>query len=232
MSNIIITGGASGIGKACLEQLNERFSGVYFYVIDNNTDLLDRLSLNNSSNKLIPVYLDVSNYKAVASYLNKEGFGPDGHRNVRALIQSAGYIEPYNIGETPMDEWLRTMDVNINAAFFLMRYLEPNLAKSKGKVINIASTSASSPRPGWTAYAASKAALLSLSISASEEWKEKGIKVYSVSPGRCATPLRKRQAPNEDPNSIMQPETVGKFVLRLVGPEGDHLDGQDLIIRK
>ena len=67
------------------------------------------------------------------------------------------------------------------------------------KILNIASTAGITARPGWVAYAASKAAVVSLSQTLSEELAGTGIKVYSISPGRTATELRRKLAPEEDP---------------------------------
>ena len=232
MKVFLVTGGADGIGKACAVNLVERFEKACVALIDINQEKLfetAELLKELGAAEVHTFVLDVSNFKKVdeviGTFLNVKG-------GLDALIQSAGYIEPFSIEHTPLEEWQRTFDVNLHGLFNLTKLSIPYLENSKGKIINIASTSASSPRPGWTAYAASKAGVLNFSLSASEELAPKGIKVYCVSPGRCATELRKRQAPDEDPNSIMQPKTVGGFVGGLVSPKGDPLDGQDLVIRR
>src|SRR5690606_33840484 len=101
-----------------------------------------------------------------------------------------------------------------------------------GKILNVASTAGSSARPGWLAYASSKAALISISQTLSEELSEYGILVYCISPGRCATELRKILAPDEDPSTIMQPEDVGDVVYHLLSDTGMCLDGQNIVVRK
>ena len=74
------------------------------------------------------------------------------------------------------------------------------------KILNIASTAGITSRPGWLAYASSKAAVVSLSATLADELAGSGIKVYSISPGRTATELRRKLAPEEDPSTIMQPQ--------------------------
>lgn len=101
-----------------------------------------------------------------------------------------------------------------------------------GKIVNVASTAGSSARPGWLTYAASKAAVISISKTLSAELAEYGIKVFCVSPGRCATPLRKILAPDEDQSRIMQPESVASVILTLLSSNVDVLDGQDIVVRK
>src|SRR5690606_33846749 len=106
------------------------------------------------------------------------------------------------------------------------------MKKTGGKILNVASTAGSSARPGWLAYASSKAALISISQTLSEELSEYGILVYCISPGRCATELRKILAPDEDPSTIMQPEHVGEVVNQLLSDNGVCLDGQNIVVRK
>ncbi len=106
------------------------------------------------------------------------------------------------------------------------------MKRSGGQILNVASTAGSSARPGWLAYASSKAALISMSQTLSEELSEYGIRVYCISPGRCATELRKVLAPDEDPTTIMQPEHVGEVVNRLLSDDGICLDGQNIVVRK
>ena len=67
------------------------------------------------------------------------------------------------------------------------------------KILNVASTAGITSRPGWLAYASSKAAVVSMSATLADELAGSGIKVYSISPGRTATELRRKLAPEEDP---------------------------------
>ena len=101
-----------------------------------------------------------------------------------------------------------------------------------GKILNVASTAGMTPRPGWLTYASSKASVIAMSQSLTAELAEYGIKVYCVSPGRCATKLRTRLAPDEDPSTIMQPEDVAEVICNLMSPFENCLDGQNIVIRK
>ena len=113
-----------------------------------------------------------------------------------------------------------------------MRECTKYMRSTGGKILNVASTAGMTPRPGWLSYASSKAALISLSETLTAELSEYGILVYCVSPGRCATKLRRRLAPDEDPSTIMQPEEVAEVICNLVNPEESCLDGQNIVIRK
>ena len=106
------------------------------------------------------------------------------------------------------------------------------MKKQGGKILNVASTAGMSPRPGWVSYASSKAAMISISQTLTEELAEYGIKVYCISPGRCATNLRKKLAPDEDPHTIMQPEDVARIICNLIGQGGNCIDGQNIVVRQ
>jgi 3-oxoacyl-[acyl-carrier protein] reductase len=71
-----------------------------------------------------------------------------------------------------------------------------------------------------------------MSQTLTAELSEYGIMIYCISPGRCATNLRKRLAPDEDPTTIMQPEEVAEVIVRLIDPVEQCLDGQNIVIRK
>ena len=125
-----------------------------------------------------------------------------------------------------------TYKINVFSPFILMRESVRYMKKNGGKILNVASTAGMTPRPGWLSYSSSKASVISMSQTLTDELSEYGIKVYCVSPGRCATKLRKRLAPNEDPRTIMQPIEVAEVICDLISDEECCLDGQNIIIRK
>lgn len=113
-----------------------------------------------------------------------------------------------------------------------MRECTKYMRLNGGKILNIASTAGMTPRPGWLSYASSKASVIAMSQTLTVELAEYGIKVYCVSPGRCATKLRTRLAPDEDPTTIMQPEEVAEVICNFMNPKECCLDGQNIVIRK
>ena len=94
---------------------------------------------------------------------------------------------------------MTTFTINVFAMLLLTREFVRYAQGRPAKILNIASTAGITSRPGWVAYAASKAAVVSLSQTLADELAGTGIKVYSISPGRTATELRRILAPDEDP---------------------------------
>ncbi len=152
--------------------------------------------------------------------------------NISCLLNIAGYTEPQSIFEMTNENFERTYKINVFAPFVLMRECAKYMRNTGGKILNVASTAGINSRPGWLSYASSKAAVIAMSQTLTAELLEYGIKVYCVSPGRCATNLRKKLAPNEDPATIMQPEEVAKIICDLISPDENCLYGQNIIIRK
>src|SRR5215213_3705631 len=123
---------------------------------------------------------------------------------------------PYTtLFRSPADNLVTTFTVNVFSMLILTREVVRAMQGRPAKIVNIASTAGITARPGWVAYAASKAAVVSLSQTLSEELAGTGIKVYSISPGRTATELRRKLAPEEDPTSIMQPDAVADVIAML-----------------
>ena len=146
----------------------------------------------------------------------------------------AGYTDPQPLLTTSLESMRLTYETNVFAPFMLIRectkYMRLN--QDGAKILNVASTAGITPRPGWLSYASSKAAVVSMSQTLAEELAEYGIRVYCISPGRCATALRRKLAPNEDQSKIMQPEEVGRIICTLVSRNEHCLDGQNIIVRK
>jgi len=152
--------------------------------------------------------------------------------SVDVLLNIAGYADPRSLLDTTGDNLVTTFTVNVFAMLLLTREVVRWMQGRPAKILNIASTAGITARPGWVAYAASKAAVVSLSQTLSEELAGTGIKVYTISPGRTATELRRKLAPEEDPSTIMQPDAVADVIAMLVGEQERTLDGQNIIVRE
>jgi len=153
--------------------------------------------------------------------------------SIDCLVNNAGFVDPVGILEMTADNWDRVMETNLRGTFLFTREVVRYSMKERGgKIINIASTAGITPRPGWSAYAASKAGVVNFSLTMSEELREYGVKVYCISPGRTATELRRILAPEEDPSTILQPVNIAETVVFLLSAAGDYVDGQSIIVRR
>ena len=232
MSTCIITGASAGIGRAAAIEVSKLDEFDNIVIISRREDLLlETKSMMKEGCKVEILVLDVCEIEKiptiVADIYKKYG-------SIDCLLNIAGYTDPKFLFETTDDNLRKTFGINVFAPYVLCRecakYMKAN--KTTSKILNIASTAGSTPRPGWSVYAMSKAAIIEMSLTLTEELSGYGIKVYCLSPGRCATELRKKLAPEEDQSKIMQPETVGKEIARMVSASEICLDGQNIVIRK
>ena len=231
MSVCIITGCGSGIGKATALQLAERgFFDGYALVGRNREDIQATMdAMRRYTDNLQCFFADLAFPESIPDVVNEihKSMGEIG-----ALLNIAGYTDPQPLLTTSLESFDLTYRVNVYSPFVFMRECVKYMRNTGGKILNVASTAGMTPRPGWLSYASSKAALISISETLTAELSEYGILVYCVSPGRCATKLRQRLAPDEDPSTIMQPEEVAEVICNLMNPDECCLDGQNIVIRK
>ena len=140
----------------------------------------------------------------------------DRFGSIDVLLNIAGYAEPQSLLDTTADNLVTTFTINVFAMLVLTREIVRYMQGRPAKILNMASTAGITSRPGWVAYASSKAAVVSLSQTLADELAGSGIKIYSISPGRTATELRRKLAPEEDPTTIMQPSQVADVIAQLM----------------
>lgn len=204
---VIVTGSERGIGKAIARELCNR--GHYYYGFSRWNDI------------------DVTDYACIKKAFDAfEGFDPP-----EALINNAGVVELGSLLELTPEAWQRQFAVNLHGMFYCCKEYARVVKNTGGKIINIASTAGLGPRPGRSAYAASKAAVINFSLSIAEELKPYGIKVYCIAPGACATDLRRQISPDDDFQNMMQPEELARFIVDIV-EGGEMLDGQVILARR
>lgn len=226
----IITGASRGIGRAIAIALSEREDISNFIILSRTeTGLKETAKQMNMSKQIETCPIDITQYDEVRHLVEAVGHK---YGTIDMLINVAGYADPKSLLETSVEDWEKTYRINVHSIFHITKEVVKYMKKTGGKILNVASTAGSTARPGWLAYASSKAAIINMSLTLSEELADYGILVYCISPGRCATELRKVLAPDEDPSTIMQPEHVGEVVKQLLSNEGVCLDGQNIVVRK
>lgn len=150
------------------------------------------------------------------------------------LVNNAGAIEPIRaIPDIEPSEFALNLKVNVVGAFALARASWPMLRKSRGRILNILSGASRTPFAGWSAYCASKAAMLMLTESLDMEGRAEGIRCFGFAPGVVDTDMQGvirasgvnhiSQLPRE---ALAHPDIPGKAAAWLVSGEADDLAGQ------
>lgn len=152
------------------------------------------------------------------------------HLPADAVVYCAGHVSPGPLADVDLCDWDHTLEVNLTGAF---RTLQAVAAAGRPcAVILVGSTAGTRPSPLWAAYAASKAALSNLAQTAQDELGPLGVRTYVVNPGRTATALRARLAPDEDASTIMQPHEVAEVIVSLLADTAGVLAGSPIQVRR
>jgi rhamnose utilization protein RhaD (predicted bifunctional aldolase and dehydrogenase)/NAD(P)-dependent dehydrogenase (short-subunit alcohol dehydrogenase family) len=172
----LVTGAASGIGKACVEALLKRGAAVVGLDID------PAITGGATRPDCLGLQADITSAEAIAAALETavRAFG-----GMDILILNAG-IFPAGapIESLESSEWRRVFEINVDANLTLMRECYPllKLAPRGGRVVVMGSKNVAAPGPGAAAYSASKAALTQLARVAALEWGSAGIRVNTLHP--------------------------------------------------
>lgn len=172
----LVTGAASGIGKACAESLLARGAAVVGLDINPAVE-----ELHNHPGYL-GIACDLTETGTVEAALDA---GVRRFGGLDMLILNAGiFPASRKIADLSDDEWRKVMGINLDASLALLRACHPLLraAPAKGRVVVIGSKNVAAPGKGAAAYSASKAAVNQLARIAALEWAEDGIRVNSIHP--------------------------------------------------
>ena len=170
----LVTGGASGIGRACAERLAAGGVEVITGDISPGAD----------------VHLDVASSESIIEAAWEVG-------PVDILVNSAGVVGPNKLLElTTPQEWQRTFEVNVFGTAAMCRATVPGMReRGWGRIVNMASMAGKDGNPAMSVYSASKAAVIGLTKSLGKELATSGVLVNAVAPAVIATPMNADMTP-------------------------------------
>ncbi|HEX8069244.1 MAG TPA: 3-oxoacyl-ACP reductase FabG [Pyrinomonadaceae bacterium] len=209
----IVTGGASGIGRACAAEFAR--GGADVAVVDvAGEDALNETArlVREAGARCLTFRADVTDAgkaeRVVAETRVRLG-------RVDVLVNAAGTSVDAPVWRLTETQWERVLNVNLKGAFNYIRAVAPGLrAQGAGKIVNVTSVEAERGRFGVSAYAASKAGLVALTRTAAAELGPAGVNVNAVAPGFVRTPLVERL-----PEEIKEAAARASVFGRLGEPE-------------
>ena len=172
----VVTGAASGIGRACAEELLGRGAAVVAVDLDASVTEV------SGSAAWLGVVADVTDPASIEAALR---VGVEAFGGVDLLVVAAGIFGPSaSLGDLDAADWRSVMAVNVDSVQWLFGRLGPLLAVSPvgGRVVVVGSKNVPAPGVGAAAYSASKAALQQLCRVAALEWAPDGVRVNAVHP--------------------------------------------------
>ena len=235
----LVTGGASGIGRATVKRLAAEGAAV---VVDyvGEAEPADVLvgEVERDGGRAIAVEADVSDEEQVDAMFARarDELGP-----VDLLVNNAGAEKPFALVDMPLEEWNAVLALNLTGPFLCARALARGLAPGAGGVIvNVSSVHELIPWPTFSHYCASKGGLKLFAQTIARELAPRGIRVVNVAPGAILTPInqelvddpgKRRAVEAEIPwGRLGQPEEVAAAIAWLAGPQAEYVTGSTLFV--
>lgn len=234
--HIIITGGAQGIGKiTTIELLKQDYC---ISVFDEDIEALNEMRAEINSEQCSIYHVNVADEKNVTNAISES---VKTFVSLYGLINNAGISINKPITELTLNEWQKVIGTNLTGAFLCSKYALPYLEKSKGCVINFASTRAFQSEPNTEAYSASKGGIFAfthaLAMSAapnvgvnciSPGWIDvSGVKKTSVAQ---QANLSKSDHEQHPAGRVGNGEDIARTILFLLDKRNDFITAQNFVI--
>lgn len=239
---VILTGGASGIGRASAEIFCHEGASLVIGDINEEAGSAVASELGDQfEGKAIYVRTDVGQAEQVEHLVSRavETFG-----RVDVIFGNAGILPLGTAWETSIDDWKRCIDVNLGGNFFLAKYGVPALIEAGGGVILFtASEMGIVGTSGAAAYCASKGGLINMTRAIAVDCAPYGIRVNSIAPGATNTPMTKYQIDQaEDPEIALEKgneavllkrmgtvEEIARVALFMVSDDSSYMTGSLIV---
>ncbi len=207
---VVITGASSGLGEATARLLSAQ--GATVVLGARRVERIQSIAneLIGSGGNALAIQTDVTHYDQVKQLVDAT---VQTYRRIDVMINNAGVMPHSPLERLKIDDWDRTIDVNIKGVLYGIAAALPHMKQQKaGHIINVSSVAGHKVRPGSVVYAAAKHAVRVISEGLRQEVKPYNIRTTVISPGAVATEL---------PNSVSEPdiaESIRKFYEEIAIP--------------
>lgn len=234
----IVTGGASGIGRAITEVFSEM--GASVHILDINDDAVAWISESNVEANIFYHHVDITKIHQVESAMDII----EKETGIDILVNNAGIAHIGNAENTAPEDFEKVMRVNVHGAYHCIHAALPYMIKKKkGSIVNIASTVASIAIANRFSYMTSKGAILSMTYSVARDFIDQGIRCNAISPGRVHTPfvdgfiaknypgqeaeMYERLSKDHPIGRMAKPEEIAHLALYLCSEEAAYVTGSN-----
>lgn len=188
----LVTGAASGLGRATALKLGA--AGAKLWLVDvNQTGLIETAAMIDGTD----VQTQVADLSSASTCHGVVTDAVAAFGRLDALCNVAGLIYLANTPDMPTERYERTIDVNLNAPFFLSQAAIPHLLEVEGAIVNVASSASYIGEAYAAAYCASKWGIVGMTKAMAMEYQKKPIRINAVAPGGMITNIAANFTPPE-----------------------------------
>ncbi len=228
---VIVTGATGGIGSSVVEKFIEMKANVL--ATGRNVEKLEELKKKFKNLKILS--FDTSEHGDIEKFIDNASNELGGSADI--LINNAGVNQDNLSIRMEIEEWKKVIDINLTSTFLLSKFAIKKMLKNKyGKIVNITSVIGHTGNVGQSNYAASKAAIISMSKSLALEYAKKNITINCVSPGYITTNMTNQIS--EKWKEIIKskipmdkfglPKDVANTVIFLSSDDASYITGQTI----
>jgi NAD(P)-dependent dehydrogenase (short-subunit alcohol dehydrogenase family) len=221
---IFITGAAGGIASAIAEAFAEQ--GAKVALVDKDKAVHEVGRALSKISAVISLQGDVSDLDFVCKSVEDVA---GKWNSIDVLVNGAAILGPVGLlPDTDHAAWLRTLQTNLLGTYYTMHEILPLMIKrNRGKIINFAGGGAAYSYPRFTAYAASKVAVVRLTETVADEVSQYNIQANVIAPGAVETNiLREVRASGGEVRTVTSVDKPVKLVLFLASHHSDHISGR------
>ena len=239
LKRVLVTGGGAGIGRAVALRLAA--DGASVAIVDIDAQAADRVAaeITHAGSQALVIRASVTSPEEVSAVFEKLD---ETWHGIDVLINNAGITANRPTLELTLEDWRRTIDVNLNGVFYLSQQAGRRMvAQGNGCIVNIGSMYSMVAAPNRLAYCATKAAVVMMTKVLAIEWARSGVRVNAVAPGYIDTPgtaelvtagrIDVGKISKRTPlNRLGRPEEIADAVAFLVSDAASYVTGHVLSV--
>ena len=232
----VVTGGASGIGRATVEMLAQAGAHVLLGDIDEQRGAAAAAALREQGHGVHFIRLDVTDTASIAAF-KQEAYRAREHVDIVVNVAGWGKIQPF-VENTP-EFWRKVIDLNLMGPVAVTRaFLDKMIERGAGKIVTIASDAGRVGSMGEAVYSGAKGGAIAFTKALAREMARYNINVNCVCPGPTDTPLmaavpeklREAFVKAIPFRRIGKPQEVADAILFFATPSSDYVTGQILSV--
>lgn len=238
----IVTGASSGIGRSIAQKLGGEGANVVVADVKREPNQDGRPTdekISENGGEAIFIETDVSDEESVQDMVFQAA---EEYGQINVLVNNAGIHIPGSAGDTDLEDWKKTLDVNLDGTFLCSKHVVNHMREEdiEGDIVNIASIAGIVGYGENAAYCASKGGIVELTREMALDYGDQNINVNSVSPGVIKTAMTEEMREEEDVREFIdsntvsprlgEPEDIANAVAFLASDESDFIVGENLVV--